>query len=91
MTKRKVKTLVEETQKQVDKLKEIQELLELAKKEETEKIESVIKQIEMLCKQNDVFCGVILTSDDLVSVIKMAIQSKENIKIPFRIYINEDN
>jgi hypothetical protein len=89
--KRKVKTLAEETRKQVEKLKEIEELLKLAQQEELDKIESVTKQIETICSTGDVFCGVILTVEDLLSVIRMAIQSKESVKIPFRIYINEDN
>ena len=88
--KRKIKVLAKEAEEQVKKLEEIQELLKLAQQEEADKIESVIKQIEALCKQNDVFCGVILTVDDLLAVVKMAIQSKENIEIPFRIYIKED-
>jgi hypothetical protein len=89
--KRKVKVLVEETQKQSDKLRETQELLRLAQQEETEKIESITEQIKILCEDNNMFCGVILTIDDLLAVIKIAIQSKENTEIPFRIYPKEDS
>jgi hypothetical protein len=88
--KRKVKTLAEETRKQVEKLKEIEELLKLAQQEETEKIESVTSQINVLCEENNLFCGVILSVDDLLAVVKMAIQSKERIEIPFRIYPKDD-
>jgi hypothetical protein len=84
--KRKVKSLAEETHKQVEKLEEIKALLELAQKEETEKIESITEEINTLCNENNLYCGVVLTVDDLMAVVKMAIQSKENIKIPFRIY-----
>jgi hypothetical protein len=88
--RRKVKTLADETRKQVEKLKEIEELLKLAQQEETEKIETVTGQINELCEENNLYCGVVLTIDDLMAVIKLAIMSKENVKIPFRIYPKEE-
>ena len=88
--KRKVKTLTDEARAKVEQLKEIEELLKLAQEEEKEKIEDVTKQINKLCEDNNLFCGVILTTDDLISVIRMAIQSKENVTIPFRIYVKDE-
>ena len=88
--KRKVKTLTDQARAKVEQLKEIEELLKLAQEEEKEKIEDVTKQINKLCEDNNLFCGVILTTDDLISVIRMAIQSKENVTIPFRIYVKDE-
>jgi hypothetical protein len=88
--KRKIKGLAEETQKQIKRLEETQKLLEMAQKEEQEKIGSVTAEINSLCEENDFFCGIILTTEDLMSVIRLAIDSKEPVKIPFRIYMNEE-
>ena len=46
-------------------------------------------RIIKLCKETGYFCGVVLTKQDLLTVIDMAIETKDNIRIPFRLYIDE--
>jgi hypothetical protein len=87
---RKIKVLTEEAKKQVEKLKETEELIKLARQEELDKLESITKQIQEICVKNDVFCGVIITIEDLLSIIRIAVESKEAVHVPFRIYIKED-
>ena len=87
---KKAKALAQEAEKLVSRLKETQELIKEAQQEEQERLQSVTGQIETICKDNDVFCGMILTVDDLAAIIKLAVDSKQNLKIPFRIYLNED-
>jgi hypothetical protein len=89
-TKRKVLSLVAETEAQVRRLEEIKKLLEIAKQEEQDKLENATTQVQQICDENDIFCGVILTTDDLLGIIRLMIDSKENIKIPFRIYLKEE-
>jgi len=75
-----------------DKLKKLEEAKQLALEEdkaEKENIENIKIQIEELSKSNSLFCGVILTKDDILQLIKMAMEVQDNIKIPFALYIEE--
>jgi len=71
------------------RLNEIAELNVLAAKEEEQTLSFAASRIDEMCKNDGLFCGVILTPDDLAAVVKLAIESKESIKIGFRLYFNE--
>lgn len=70
-------------------LKKLEQESKLAEKEELSKLESVKSQVEQIAIQNDVFCGVILTHEDLLNVLKVALESGEAIKIKCNAYHNE--
>ena len=73
----------------INKLKEIETLETEIIKEENEKLQDAISSIEKICTKNNLFCGVVLTTQDLLEVIKIAIESKENVSIPFRVYFKD--
>lgn len=64
---------------------------ELEREIEAEKqmLENAEKSINDIAAANDLFCGVILTADDIAAVLTIALKTHENIKIPFRLYFNE--
>ena len=75
-----------ELQKQID---DAEEAAKIAEEEELELYENTMAHINKLCKETGYFCGVVLTKQDLLTVVDMAIETKENVKIPFRLYIDE--
>jgi aspartokinase len=86
---RKTKQINEELTAQATKLQELQKLKEEAEKEEKEKIESVTKQVEQIGIDNGMFIGVILTKQDLLAVLDMALSTGENVTIPARAYFKD--
>jgi hypothetical protein len=77
--------------------KELQDRIEEAEREEQKALEEEKKQFEATEKliretteENGYFCGVVLTKDDILTIVNMAIETKENIRIPFRLYILDD-
>lgn len=76
-----------ELQKQIE---EAEETARKAEEEEKKLYEDTQAGIEKLCKDGGYFCGVILTKEDVLAVVSMAIELKENIKIPFRLYNIEE-
>lgn len=72
------------------KVIEEQELILKAELEAELKVaEDVEKEITRLLEDNNFFCGVILTREDLLKVFELALQTGENVKIPFKLYFNE--
>lgn len=86
---RKTKTLKSEMDKITARLSEIQKLAEEAKLEETHKIEGMKVSINEICETENVFCGIILTPEDVISIVQLAIISKENVKIPYNLYFDD--
>ena len=86
---RKLKKINEEKLEVQKKLAEIERLELEAQQEEQDKLDMVNGAINSLCETNSMFCGVILTHEDLISVIQLALKSGEQVKIPFRIYVND--
>jgi polysaccharide deacetylase 2 family uncharacterized protein YibQ len=86
---RKLKTINTEKLEAQKKLAEIERLELEAQQEEKNILETAAKNIENVCTLNNLFCGVILTHEDLITVLQMALKSGEQIKIPFRLYFNE--
>lgn len=60
---------------------------ERVEQEEKANIETTKQTISKLCTEQNYFCGVIITTDDLLMLVKLSIENKgENISIPFNIY-----
>ncbi len=77
--------------------KELQEQIEqaeaVAKKaleEEEQLYKETEREIKDMCTERGFFCGVILTKRDVLAIVDMAIDVKDNIKIPFRLYVEEE-
>jgi hypothetical protein len=71
------------------RLREIETLKAEAEAEEKAKMDSVQNQIDEIFSENDMFCGIILTWEDIASIVRLALETKENVRIPYRLYFNE--
>ena len=72
--------------------KRLEEIERLAKEEENESIkllEDTNTQIENIIKERDLFCGVVLTKEDVIQIVSLIIDTKENITIPFKLYFKD--
>jgi len=86
---KKTKEIKAELDKTLIKAKEMEILLQATQEEETKKLEDLKEQISELCKNANMFCGVVLSADYISALVKLAIMNKEQIKIPFNLYYNE--
>ena len=86
---RKSKKVREAAEEQAKRLQEMKELLEQAEQEENQLLEDAENSINKVTEKNNMFCGVILSYEDLLAVLRLALETKENIKIPFKLYFNE--
>lgn len=71
------------------KLLELQRIEEEARKKEEQLLADVTSKINEICDEENIFCGVVLTTEDLLEIVRLAIAKNENITIPFRLYFNE--
>lgn len=75
-----------ELQKQIE---EAEAAAQKAMEEEQALFEQTEKEIKDLCTERGYYCGVILTKENVLQIVQMAIEIKDNIKIPFRLYVDE--
>lgn len=71
------------------RMEEIQQTMEKAREEEQKMMEQVTSQINALCEENSLYCGLILTPKDVLTIVEAALSAKDNIQIPFRLYFKE--
>ena len=86
---RKSKLVKQEAEKLVAKLKEIEVLAAEADMEESAKMEVARHTIDSVCEKDNIFCGVILSREDIMNIISLAIETQESVKIPFNLYFND--
>lgn len=86
---RKAKELRGKTIEAAEKFKEMERLLKEAEEEEKKRMEDIERQIQDVASINGMFCGVKLTNQDLINIIQLALETKETISIPFKLYYNE--
>ncbi len=89
MSNKKRKEILSEMEEAKKRLEEIERLAEEEKQESINLLEETSKQIENIAKEKDLFCGVILTKDDILQIVSLAIDTKENISIPFKLYFKD--
>lgn len=81
---------IKQTQEKLDKIKlEAEELtsqLKDAEDKEQELLNETTEKINVICKEAEYFCGVILSRQDLLAVLDLAMQTQIDIKIPYRLY-----
>ena len=79
--------------KEADELKqrldEVNVIISKSEEEEMEKIKSIREKVTEICDAEGLFCGIILTKHDVLRLVEIAIDSKDNITIPFNIYFKE--
>jgi predicted transcriptional regulator len=87
---RKSKVIKDDLLKKQQLIEETERLLQEAEKEEVTKLEKLKEGIDKMVDSEGLFCGVILTHNDLISVIQLALETKDKtISIPFRLYYKE--
>jgi hypothetical protein len=82
----KSKTIRKKLEDSIAVAKKIEEELKQVEQEEKEMLDEVRKQIETLCEEHELVCGIVLTKGDIVKIIELALQTNENITIPFNLY-----
>lgn len=70
------------------KAKELEILLEESKKEELDLLKKIKEDIKNLEEDNNLFCGVVLTKEDIINIFKLFLEKEDNVKIPFNLYFN---
>jgi hypothetical protein len=93
---RKTKLAQQKAEKVFSQLVEIEAQVKIAEaqvkeaeNEEAAKMESAKQRIAAICEEENIFCGIMLTATDISNIVQLAIESKENIKIPFILYFND--
>jgi len=87
---RKRTRIVKELTEAAEKLQQLKKLEEEAKQEEVKLVEDTRAKISQIANDAGFYCGVILTPDILADVVKMAATAKDNVKLPFHLYFNEN-
>ena len=81
---------IEEQEKLLQKVAEIEALEKAAEEEEANVIQTLGEEIKGMCEQKGVYCGVKLSKSDILSVLSLAMDNPgQTIDIPFKLYINE--
>lgn len=82
--------------KKIQKLADIKaelERTELEYQQELENENRLIKKIssaiDEMCTNEEIFCGVIITKDDLLRITEAMIINNAPVKIPYTLYFNE--
>ena len=86
---RKSKKIASDFNELVEKVKQTEQLLKEFEKEELNLVENIRTQINQIAESGSLFCGIVLTQEDIVNIVKVALESKEQIKIPFQLYYND--
>ncbi len=87
--KREVLEHSQEAERATERLSKVEEDLKTAIEEEDAMVTDLENRINEICSEKDIFCGVVLSHDDILNIVDMAIKMKENIKIPFKLYFKE--
>ena len=92
---KQIKEEVEKAKKKAEealaKQQEVEQLVIEAEEEERAILDRTKESIENLCNADNLFCGVVITTEDIMMLLrqKLSIGKDENIKIPFHIYFND--
>jgi len=88
---RKSKKLLEEEKKAAQRLAEIQELQKKAEEEEKALLKKVEEEIDKICNDNNLSCGLILDKDSVMQLIHAFIyEGKDKIVVKFNLYFREN-
>ena len=76
---------------ELQKQKELEAIVAEAQKEEEETLKKLESEITSIAEEHELFCGVILSHSDILNIVSLAMNTQENIKIPFRLYDKQTN
>ncbi len=89
MSKQKINQIQQQIQKLQDQQGSLQQEIQDIESQRLHHVEDTRGQIDALCR-DQYFCGVILTPRDIISVVALALESRENVMISFNLYPLED-
>ena len=71
------------------KAREMEELSAKAAEEEKMFLEETSVKLDNLCSEANVFCGVVLSFQDVVNILQLMMETRENVRIRYNLYFNE--
>lgn len=83
---RKSKLIAAQVDKALVEFRRVNKAKEQAEATEALVLENTKAAIDELCKKEDLYCGVILSKEDLVAVLQIMLATNEQVKIDFRLY-----
>lgn len=86
--RQRLKTAQQELDKAIKEQDELDRLIKEAQQEDAIKLQEVENAINALSVENELFCGVILSRETIIEILKVAMTGVDNIRIPFRLYEN---
>jgi hypothetical protein len=87
---RKSKQLKQEEKAAAERLAEIQKLKALAEEEDARTLKEVAADIDKLCENHNLSCGLILDKDSVMQLIHAFIyEGKEKITVKYNLYFKE--
>ena len=87
--KKRSTELRKEAEKFLEKFNESKTLLELVEQEERSATDKMHDKIKKMCDKENMFVGAVLTKDEIVRLVKLALDTNENITIPFIVYLKD--
>lgn len=88
MSSKKTREIAAEAEKSLKEFEEKSQLLAEANEEDAKFLETKKASIEESLAKDDIFCGIILDTATITEIIKLHLETKEPIKIPFNLYFN---
>ena len=87
---RKSKQIKNSSKEIIDSLTKLEEEYKSEVEKEKERLKEAKDKIEVVCKEYGVFAGALLDSVNLSQIVKLAIETKEPVSIPFELYWIDD-
>lgn len=70
-------------------LQEKERLQKVAEAEEREILDGAQLQVDQLCEQYGLYCGAIISPDDISSIVKLMVEKQDNVTIKAKFFFNE--
>ena len=88
---RKSRNLKRQKLEAAKKLQELELLEKEAQKEESDIREKAKAEIEVICKEAGLFCGIVLSPEHLANVVQLAATTTDTtVSLPFNLYFKEE-
>lgn len=73
-----------------EKLEQYNKLIEEAEQEEKLKYDNTLQEIKEVANKNGYFCGVVLTREDILNILNIYMDTKDNVRINASLYLIEN-
>lgn len=76
----------EEILKAQEEVRKAEEEVRIQEEEDRKLLATAEEQVRRIATDGAMFCGVVLTQSDILGIVQLAMDTQENIKIPFKMY-----